>query len=166
MSKITIPIDSVKTTGALFALYYDSLGLRSDVNKSTNETQAIAEGVFKMTITELDSILVEGGEVEGYLMAVRAPKVLLNEDVPVSLTNSVKWDGTAKTFNDWLVPGAEIWEKDDNTEILFYTNPFAGNESKYLKGSEIKTILIDTGATNVLTIEEAEALTASGWTKL
>ena len=79
-------------------------------------------------------------------------------------------DGSAvevpKAFKHWILPGADIWKKDDDTEIMFYTNPFAGNVSKYLKGSEI-SIINDIGSTvNILTILDAEALVVTGWTKL
>lgn len=167
MSKATMPIAEVRKGGSLEDLYYDSALIRTDIEKSTTDTEAIAEGVFNMTINEINSILTAGGQVEGYLMAIRAPKALFDIDVPVDLPNRLAFNGSIKTFEFWLVPGGEAWLKDDDLEIMLYTNPFAGNENVYLTGSEIKIINdINPGQINILTIAEAEAETASGWTKL
>ncbi len=161
-----MPIAEVQTGGSLEILYYDSALIRSDVLKSTNETEAIAEGVFKMSIAEVNSVLAAGGEVEGYLMAIRAPKSLFDTDVPVGIPNRLTFNGVVKTFDSLLVPGAEVWLKDDDTEIILFTNPFAANESSYLKGSEIKLIHDISGAVNAITVEDANTETETGWTKL
>lgn len=166
MSKVTMPIEAVQSGGSLETLYYDSALIRSDVLKSTNETEAIAEGVFKMSINEVNSILTALGEVYGYLMAIRAPKTIFDIAVPDGLPNRLTFNGVVKIFDSWLVPDAEIWLKDDDTEIIFFTNPFAANESSYLKGSEIKLIHDISGAVNVITVEDANTETATGWTKL
>ena len=165
MSKVTMPIAEVQKGGSLENLYYDSALIRTNILKSTTETEAIAEGVFKMTITEVNSVLTAGGEVEGYLMAIKAVKSLFDEIVPAGLPKRLSFNGVAKIFDSWLVPGAEVWLKDDDSEIIFYTNPFAGNENFYLKGSEIK-IIHQMPDAEAITIEEAENETASGWTKL
>jgi len=124
-----------------------------------------------MGISEVDSILVAGGEVEGYLMAIKAPMALLDANVPDTLPNWNTLNGSAvevaKQFKDWFNVGAEIWKKDDDSEILFFTNPFASNENSYLKGSEIKTLFqIQPATISVLTIADAEILTATGWTRV
>jgi hypothetical protein len=160
MSKITIPLTEVITGGTLKNWYYDNCIIRSDVVKTTDTAYAYAEDTFDL-----------GGEVEGYLMAVNATINIMSTNVASTLPNYQKLDDLgaliAKEFSDWLVPGAEIWKKDDNTRVIFYTNPFAGNQSEYLKGSEIKIINdISPANIDILTIAEAEAETASGWTKL
>ena len=160
-----MPIESVRTGGSLESLYYDSALIRSDILKFTTDTEAIAEGVFRMSIAEVNSILVAGGEVYGYLMAIRAPKALFNAVVPNGLPNRLTFNGVAKIFDSWLVPGAEVWLKDDDTEIILFTSPFAGNESSYLTGTEIKIIHSMPGVT-AITVSSANAETASGWTKL
>ena len=170
MSKIIIPIDAVKIGGALNSFYYDNAILRSDVITLTDETNATADGVFDLSIADVGSILDALGDTEGYLMAVQTPIALLDLDVPDPLPNNKTLNGQAvevfKKFSDWFNTGAEIWKKDDDTEIIFYTNPFASNESSYLKGSEIAIINDIGGTVNILTIAQAEAETATGWTKV
>ena len=170
MSKVKIPLTEVEISGSLQSWYYNNAILRSDVMKSTDSTYAYASDSFQLTISEVGNILNAGGEVEEYLMAVKAPIAIMNTDVPSTLPKYQKLDNTgslvAKKFSDWLVPNAEIWKKDDDTEVIFYTNPFAGNVSSYLKGSEIK-VINDLGATvNIMTVADAQSEVASGWTKL
>ena len=171
MSKIVIPIGEIEKGGSLEDLFYNKAMIRTNVIKSELDGNSIAEGIIDMSIGEVNQILTAGGEVFEYLMAVKAIIGLLDIDVPDPLPNNKTLNGLAvevlKTFSGWLVPGAEIWKKDDDSEILFYTNPFAGNENSYLKGSEIKIINdINPGNIDILTIADAEAETASGWTKL
>lgn len=170
MSKITIPKTETDIGGSMNTWFFNEALSVSNILKSTeNGTQKI-EGLIDMSISDVASILAALGEVEEYLMAIKAPIALLDTDVPVGLPNRTTLDGTAtevpKQFKNWLVPGAEIWKKDDDTEILFFTNPFAGNANSYLKGSEIKIINDISGSVNALTIAQAEVETASGWTKL
>lgn len=170
MSKIEIPIAEVEIGGALFDFYYNKCMIRSDVVKETTDTTATAIDNFDLSITDVADILAEGGEVSEYLMAVRAPIALLDTDVPVGLPKRTTLDGTAtevpKQFKNWFVPGAEIWKKDDDTEIIFYTNPFAANENQYLTGSEISIINAISPSVTILTITDAEIETATGWEKL
>jgi hypothetical protein len=168
---LEIPLIEVEIGGSVFNYYYNNVILRADVVQTTTNGTATATGNISPDIAEVNSILTAGGETFEYLMAIKANIALLDTDVPDPLPNNKTLDGTAtevlKTFSGWLVPGAEIWKKDDNTEILFYTNPFAGNPSSYLKGSEIKIINdINPAQIDILTIEAAEIETATGWTKL
>jgi len=165
MSKIIIPIAEAEPGGSLKDLYYKLAVIRTDIKKSTTDTEAIIEGLFKLSIAEVNSILVAGGEVYGYLMAIRAPKALFNAVVPDGLPNRLTFNGASKTFDSWLVPGAEVWLKDDDTEIILFTNPFAGNEASYLTGTEIKIIHSMPGVV-AITVSSANAETAIGWTKL
>lgn len=170
MSKVTIPLIAVEIGGTLNSWYYNNCVLRSDVVKTTDDVNATAADSFEFSLADVASILAEGGEVSEYLMAVQSPIALLDTDVPEGLPNRLTLDGTAtevaKQFKNWLVPGAEIWVKDDDTEILFYTNPFAGGVSQYLKGSEISIINSIAGTVSILTIANAELETSTGWTKL
>lgn len=167
---VRIPRTAVEIGGALHDWYYNKCLLRTEVNTATDDTWATAEDGFILSIAEVNNILIAGGEVEGYLMAVRAPIALMDISVPDTLPNHRKLDATAslvaKAFSDWLVPGSEIWLKDDNTEVLFYTNPFAKGTTEYLKGSEIKIINDISAQVICLTIADAQVLTATGWTKL
>lgn len=170
MSKLTIPISAVKTGGALFNWFYNNCTLRSDVEKSTDSVNAYAIDNFDLSFANIETLLTQGGEIEFYLMAIHANIALLGDNVPVGLPNRLTYDTSgsqiSKTFANWLVPGAEAWKKDDNSEILFYTNPFAGNVDKYLKGSEIKLISDLANTIEVLKISDAQALVASGWTQI
>jgi len=172
MSKIQIPIASVEIGGALQSWYYNNAMLRSDVAKSTDDTYAYATDNFDFAIADIVSILDEGGEVFEYLMAIKAPIALMSTNVPDTLPNYLKLDDTgtkvAKEFSDYLVPGVELWKKDTDDFIIFYTNPFAGNESSYLTGSEIKDIDdISPGLIDVMKIIDAQAeIAGGGWTKM
>lgn len=170
MSKITLPLSAVVIGGALQDFYYNNCVIRSDVNKSNDGNNVIAENGFDLSIAEIGAILSNGGEVENHLMAVKAPIALLDIEVPEGLPSRLTLDGTAteiaKQFKNWLVPGVEIWKKEDDTEILFYTNPFAGGVTTYLKGSEIKIIYDIDNSVTVLTIEQAQDEVTTGWTKL
>ncbi len=171
MSKATIPLIAVEIGGDLQAWYYNNCVLRSDVTKTIEGTNVVAENGFEFTIGEVNNILAETGEVEEYLMAVRSPISIMSTDVPDTLPKYLGLDDTgtlvAKTFSAWFNTGVELWKKDDDSEIIFYTNPFAGNASSYLKGSEIK-IINDLGApVSILTIADATTLIdAGGWNKL
>jgi hypothetical protein len=170
MGKIQIPSEAVEIGGSLNTFYFDKAMLRSDVVKTNDGETATAEDNFDLTIGEVGSILAAGGEVLEHLMAVRAPIVFFTQLVPIDLPNSQKYDGsgdlTNRSFSDWFNTGAEIWIKDDKTEMLFYTNPFAGNSSSYLKGSEVSIINDISGSVQIKTITEAEAITVTGWTKI
>ena len=166
MSKIEIPIEHVEIGGALFNFYYNKAMIRSEVIKTTSDTLATATDNFDLSISEVGSILANGGEVYEYLMAIRAPYAILETNVPAGLPKNVYFDGAAKTFRAWFSYGAEVWIKDDNTEVIFYTNPFAGNENLYLKGSEIKIIHDISAQVNAITIADAEGITLTGWTKI
>ena len=170
MSKITIPKTETDIGGSMNTWFFNEALSVSNIIKSTESGNQNIEGSINMSIIDVADILDAGGEVKEYLMAIKAPIALLDSDVPDPLPNNKTLDGSAqeilKTFSGWLVPGAEIWLKDDDTEILFYTNPFAGNENSYLTGTEIKIIVDINGSVDALTIADAEILTASGWTKL
>jgi len=170
MTKIILPIAEVQNGGTLHGWYYDEAIIRSDINKKTDAVLATAEGIFNLSISDVGTILANGGEVEAYLMAVHAPMSLLDTEVPEGLPKRMTLDGSAtevpKAFKHWILPGAEIWRKDDDTEIMFYTNPFAGNVSQYLKGSEIALINDIHATVEILTIADAELLIATGWTKI
>ena len=171
MSIIKIPIAEVEVGGSLQSFYYDNCVIRSDVSKITDDVWATATDNFDLSIGQVNSILLAGGEVYEHLMAVKAVIGIMDFAVPSTLPNYLKLDGSAtfvaKNFSDWLVPGVEIWKKDDDTEVLFYTNPFAKNETNYLTGSEIKIINdISPANIDILTIANAEIETATGWTKL
>ena len=171
MSIIKIPTTAVEVPGgAVFELFYNRAVLRTIVIKSEETIEdilhSVATGVIQLEIGDIDDILDAGGEVFQHLMAVRAPRALLNQEVPEGIPERLKWDGTVKTFNDLLEVGAEIWEKNDNSQNIWYTNPFAGNENVYLTGSEMKIINDIDPQVDILTVADADAETASGWTKL
>lgn len=169
MSKIQIPSAEVKIGGLLNQFYYDKAMLRSDVIKSNDGITATAEDDFDLSIADVGSVLNAGGEILEHLMAVRAPITFFSQLVPEGLPNYQKYDGsgdlTSRSFNDWFNTGAEIWIKNDKTEMLFYTDPFAGGKSDYLKGSEVSIINDISGSVQIKTIAEAEVIALTGWTK-
>jgi len=172
MSKIEIPIISVESGGPLFGFYYNNCTLRSDVVKVTSDVLATASDNFDLSMAEIDAILDESGEVYEQLMAIRVTNMRFRDSpVPDTLPNWNKFNGVGdevhKSFSEWLVPGAEWWMKDDKSEFIMYTNPFAGNADKYLTGSEIKIIeQINPIFVSVIKTSEVAAIVATGWTKM
>lgn len=162
MSKITVITDTIKTAGSLKDWNYDNVLIRSDVSSLTQNGNTIINGLINMSINDVGLILAQGGKVEEYLMAIKAPKALFDTPIPEGLPQRLTFNGAIKTFDIWLVPGVELWLKDDDSEIIFYTATFANDN--YLTGSEIKLIHDMTGV-NALTVADAQAETASGWTK-
>jgi hypothetical protein len=165
MSKVIVAKTATDINGALNTWFFNEAISRSDVTKTTVNGNQEIEGSLNLSILNIGDILAESGEVYGHLMAIQAPIAILELDVPFGLPKNVYFDGAAKPFRAWFSYGAEAWIKDDQSEIIFYTNPFAGNEDLYLKGSEIK-VINDLQTVEALSIEEAEAETASGWTKI
>jgi len=165
MSKVIVPKVATDIGGALNAWFFNEAISRSDINKKTSNGSQEIEGDLNLSIGDVGSILDEGGEVYGYLMAIRAPIAILELDVPFGLPKNVYFDGAAKPFRAWFSYGAEAWIKEDQSEIIFYTNPFASNADLYLTGSEIK-VIHDLQSVNALTIEDAKIITTEGWTKL
>lgn len=166
MSKITVITDTIKTGGSLKDWNYDNVLVRSDVSSLTQNGNTIINGLIDMDIADVGQILAQGGEVEEYLMAIIAPKTLFGDIVPDGLPKRLTFNGETKTFDMWLVPSAEVWLKDDDTQIIFFTNPFAGNEGSYLTGSEVKLIHDISAQVRAITVGAANELTATGWEKL
>jgi hypothetical protein len=170
MTKLTFPLSVVEVGGALFNWYYNNVQLRSDVTKSSDASNAYAVNNFGLTFNAIKTLLTNGGDVEFYLMAVHANIDLLGDTVPDGLPNRMTYNisGTQipKTFNYWFNTGSDKWKKDDNSEIVFLTNPFAGNEDQYLKGSEIKLIEDMPNTIEILKYQDALDLVDSGWTKI
>lgn len=165
MSKVIVPKAATDIGGALNTWFFNEALSRSDVNKKTVNGNQEIEGLLTLSIENIGDILNETGEVYGYLMAIQAPIAILELDVPFGLPKNVYFDSEPKPFRAWFSYGAEAWIKEDQSEIIFYTNPFAGNADLYLKGSEIK-VINDLQTVNALTIEDAQVITAEGWTKL
>lgn len=171
MAKVTLPIAEIEIGGSMQQWHYDNAIIRTDVKKSIVGSDSITEGTLDLALANVAAILGVAGEVEAYLMAVQAPIALLDTDVPAGLPRNTTLDGSAvevpKQFKNWFVLGAEIWKKDDDTQIIFYTNPFAGNVSQYLKGSEISIINDIGGSVDILTVTAAQAIIdGGGWTKI
>jgi len=170
MSKVTIPIAEVEIGGSLQTWHYDNAIIRTDVTKTIDNGNSIVEGNLDLSISDIGNILAVAGEVEEHLMSIYAPIALLDSDVPDPLPNNKTLDGTAATvlkdFKDWFVPGAEAWKKDTDDFIIFYSNPFAGNEDKYLTGSELSVINGISGSVDVHTVEWAQNEVLTGWTKI
>lgn len=171
MAKLTIPLSAVQNGAPFFGWYYNNCILKSSqISLTTDVTNAYAINSFNLAWSAINTLLTNGGEMEFYLMAVRANIDLLADTVPDGCPNRMTYNTSGiqvpKTFNNWLVPGSDWWKKDDDTEILFLTNPFAGNEDKYLKASEIKLIDDLPNTISILKQSDAMTLVSSGWTKI
>lgn len=168
MAKLTIPLATVQKGGAFENWYYNNCILRAgQIGLQTDDTNAYAIDSFNLGETQLLALLSNGGEIEEYLMSIHAPYSLLNQDVPVGLPNRLAFDDTVKKFKNWIVKGAEVWIKNDDSEICFYTNPFALNQANYLKGSEIEIIKnIAPSQIDILRTSDVQVLVETGWTKV
>lgn len=177
--KFTVPTLEIQKGGSLEDFYYNLLVGRSDLTKSSINGNTIVEGELVLTVTQVNQILQAGGEVEQYLMAIKADITMLGDDVPEGLPSRTTLDELAAPevmkFKNWFDTSAEVWKKDTDDKIYFVTNPIGTSTNKYLKGSEI-LILFDSfgGGTpsvidrnlNVNTIAEFQEETGTGWTQV
>lgn len=178
--KFTVPTTSIQKGGSLEDFYYDLLIVgRSDLSKISDNGNTIVQGELVLSISQVNQILIAGGEVEQYLMAIKADIALLGDDLPTGLPNQNTLDevGAAeiRKFKNWFDTSAEVWKKDTNDKIYFLTNPVGTSTSQYLLGSEI-LILFDSfggGTPSVIdrnlevhTIAEFQAEIATGWTQV
>jgi hypothetical protein len=175
--KITLAVDSAKNGGNLYTLVDDLTNLNSQVAKSQendiltiDDTNATLEQKIPMDQATLLSILAEpNGEISEHLMAIRATNVLAGTLVPAGLPIRQFADGSVVTFIQWFLPGAELWDEDGGNDIIFYTNPAAGLAAitDFLTGSQMEIIRqLDTINYSILSTEDADVITATGWTKV
>jgi len=189
--KITVPKTAAHYGGNLFELYYKIAVVDGDnITRTQNNGNIILFGDYELTINEILDILNEGGEVEEYLMAIRADIDILGDLLPdienpgatppiVELPNRMTIDdeGTAevRAFKYWFGQNCSFWKKDDDTQIYFTTNPVGTSVAQYLKGSQLRALFqaYGGGAPSVVdrnllvrTISDYESEIASGWTQI
>ena len=172
MAKVTIPAASAQNGGNLYILVDDLTNLNSEVTRTRDndnlildDANASAAQKIQMDEATILSVLAESGDSEGYLFAVRVPISVSNTAVPVGVPLRTNIVGDVKVFKDWFLPDSEVWLKDDNSELIFYTDPNPP-ANVLLKASEAELIRqIDTVNYSFLTTEEASTEVASGWTK-
>jgi len=150
--KIIYPITEALPGGNLHNFDYE-LRMDSDLVIQKNGSNIeIINGNIELSISQIGQILANGGEVEDYLMVVKAPIAGLVNDVADGLPDRLKpvQGGTEiRKYNDWLTPG-NVWT--NATHFYFLTITVAGT---YLKGSEIK-ILNDLANVDVLLTTDPE----------
>lgn len=179
--KITILKSECLSTGSLNDFYNDLTKFNSNLVLSYNDTYAYIEnGETELSLSEISQILTTGGgEVEEYLMAIRADVDLLTDNVPTSMPNSETFTNTVRTFENWFDSTCELWANAATiaaaNQIYLLTNPLGTTKSKYLKGSEIEILYNSFGGAtpsvvdrNLLprTITQFNTETASGWTRI
>jgi len=177
--KFTVPTTSIQTGGTLESFYYDLLVGRSDLTRTASNGNTIVEGDLLLTLGQINQILTAGGEVEEYLLAIKADVAILGDLLPDGLPNRTTLDETAsvevKAFKNWFDVSAEVWKKDTNDEIYFLSNPIGNSVSKYLKGSEMLIIFSSFGGAtptvvdrnvDIDTIAQFQAEVSSGWTQV
>lgn len=169
MSKLTFPIEEIVSTGNLCNLYDDLKKTYTGISETVVGTNRVLQDSFSnLTLSQLLSILNNGGAIEQHLMAIRVPASFMGSAVLAGLPNRTNpITASVKNYEDWFDSTAEVWKKSDDLEYIFFTNPHGNSVSEYLTGEKIKDIR-DSDPTNisVLTITEAGAETAAGWTKL
>ncbi len=177
--KFIVPTISIQKGGSLEDFYYDLLIVRSDLSKIPDDGNTIVQGELVLSVSQVYEILVAGGEVEQYLMAVKADIALFGDDLPDDLPNRNTLDevGAAeiRKFKNWFDTSAEVWRKDTGDKIYFLTNPIGTSINKYLKGNEILILFSSFGGDSpsvidrnleVSTIAEFQEEIATGWTQV
>jgi len=170
--KITIPLSEVVSTGSLKDFYDDLVKIQSEsIITNDGSNVYINNGNLILTISQVNSILVAGGEVEGYLMAVRCNIGLLDLDVVAGLPNRYTLDVAGspenRKFKNWFDTSAELYLNDAKTQIYFLTNPVGTSISKYLTGSQIKLISqIPAQSIAIRLVSQFNTDIQTGWTKI
>ena len=189
--KITFPKTEAIYGGALFELYYKIAVVEGDnINKTQDNGTVTLSGDYELTISEIVDILDVGGEVEEYLMAIKADIDILGDELPdiedlgatppvPELPNRITIDSTGteeiRAFKNWFGQNCSVWKKDDNTKIYFTSNPVGTSVSQYLKGSQLRALFQSYGGASptivdrnllVKTITDYEAEIDSGWTQI
>jgi hypothetical protein len=172
--KITIPTNQITSGQPLQSFYDDLIKVNSQLLVQTVNGNVVindSSATVKVVINEDDllSILAAGGEVEEHLMSIQATATINTTLVPSELPFSKFITGGARQFFQWFMPGSEAWTENAGNGIMFRSNPLAGLVGKegYLKGSEMKVIKdLDSENYSIKTNAEADAITATGWTKL
>jgi len=167
-----MPAVEAQVGGSLHTLALDLTIVNTEVSRTTegdnliiDDENASAEQKMSPDETTILSILTVGGQIEDYLHGIRAPISIATEDVPEGVPIRTNKFGTVKKFVDWFLPGAEVWKKDDNSEVIFYNNPNP-SAGTLLTASESELIRqIDTATYSFMTVEEVTAEVANGWTK-
>lgn len=177
--KFTVPTTSIQKGGSLEDFYYDLLIGRSDLSKISDNGNTVVQGELVLTVSQVNQILQAGGEVEQYLMAVKADIALLGDDLPGGLPNRTTLDEVGaseiRKFKNWFDTSAEVWKKDTDDKIYFLTNTIGTSTNKYLLGSEILILFDSFGGQapsvidrnlEVHTIAEFQAEIATDWTQV
>jgi hypothetical protein len=189
--KITIPKTSAHYGGNLFELYYKIAVVDGDnISRVQNNGTITLSGDYELTISEILDILNEGGEVDEYLMAVRADIDILGDllpdiedlgatppipKLPNRMTIDIAGAGEVRAFKNWFGQNCSFWKKDDDTQVYFTTNPVGTSVSQYLKGSQLRALFQSYGGGSpsvvdrnllVRTLTDYEAEVASGWTQI
>lgn len=189
--KITIPKTSAHYGGNLFELYYKIAVVDGDnITRTQNNGTITLSGDYELTISEILDILNEGGEVEEYLMAIRADIDILGDllpdiedlgatppipELPNRMTIDSAGTGEVRAFKNWFGQNCSFWKKDDDTQVYFTTNPVGTSVSQYLKGSQLRALFQSYGGATpsvvdrnllVRTLSVYEAEVASGWTQI
>ena len=174
MTKITIPVDSAKSGGALYNLVDDLSNLNSEVSKKRegttliiNDDVASSEQKLEIDETNILSILAVGGEIDDYLFGIKQPISSATIDVPVGVPSRVFILGDIKNFSQWFANNAEVWLNNVTNEFIYYNIPNP-SDGLILKASEAELIRqIDINNYSFLTVAEVQALIVENdWVKL
>ena len=169
--KLTVIQSTIQVGGSLHDLFFNKTVGRSDLSGSYINGSAIIDGEIKLSRAELNTILVNGGFVDQYLMCVVADKAILNDNVPISMPKSVDVFGDPKTFKAWFDSSAEIWINAATiaaaTKVYFFSNPIGTTKEQYLTGTQLKELYTDFVTSrhlDIITIDDFNLI--SGLTKI
>jgi hypothetical protein len=170
MAKLTLPVAACKRNQPLDVFYHNLVDFKfnngSEIEVAIDQTNVILTGSFDLQMTDIDSILTNGGKVEQMLSAIHvtdwtAMKALVVPSTLPWYLNMIT--GIARTFTNWLNQG-EVWYNAQN-EAIFFTNPRSKNAEDYLTGAHIK-VINDLSVADQITIASANAMiSGGGWTK-
>lgn len=134
--KITYPISAALPGGALHDFDYE-LRMNSELTIQKNGSDIeIIDGIV-LSISEVATILNNGGEVEDYLMAIKAPIADIVNTVHANMPDRTKPGASGdvdRNYNDWLAP-ENVWTT--GTHFYFLTQTVAGTN---LTGSQIRNL--------------------------
>ncbi len=166
--RFTLPLDTIEVGGALHDYYYNLLVGRSDLKRTVSNDIVTVEGDLELSLPDLYSIVqTGGGEVYEYLISVKSDISLLGEFVSEGLPNRLTLNESAQSevraFKNWFENTSTLYKKNDDSEVLFLSNPVGTSPSEYLTGSQIFLLTaLTTHSVSVYTISQFNDMIESG----
>ena len=176
--KIILLKTSIEPGGALEVLYEKILAgnpyLAQAATESEDGNYLILDDTgsrinLNINQTKLELLVANGGDIEEGIFAIKVDSTFKDLPVDAGMPFELNAFSESRTYANWFVPGAEIYEEGAGNGYIFYTNPGAGvaNASQYLKASQIKTIIDLDPAFSVMSTQKFKTdYEGQGWAKI